>query len=229
MKNTCDCKMIPVALFLLIHINLAAQRTWDTIPTVPDHYLKRSEVFKKEPVVKGKVMFLGNSITEGGNWKKLLKDSTVMNRGISGDITFGILNRLNELVRHQPSKIFLLIGINDISKNIPDEVILENLFTILNKIHSGTPKTKIYVQSILPTNNSFKQFPKNYDKNDHVITINTQLQKYAERMNYTYVDLYTDFLDKESKLEAKYSSDGLHLSAAGYLHWVEILKKNKHL
>ena len=214
---------------VLTVITADAQRSWDTIPNLPDHYRARLEAFNKQPVSKGKTLFLGNSITEGGNWKKLLKDSTVINRGVSGDITFGILQRLDEIVRHKPSRLFLLIGINDISKNIPDEIILENLLTILSKIHSGTPATKIYVQSILPTNNSFKQFPKNYDKNDHIITINAQLKKYAERMNYTYVDLYSGFLDKESKLDARYSTDGLHLNAVGYAHWVEILKNLKCL
>lgn len=217
-------------LFIVLNVVTAnAQRGWDTIPTLPNHYSVRLEAFKKQTVTTGKIMFLGNSITEGGNWKKLLNDSTVINRGISGDITFGILNRLDEIIRHKPSRLFLLIGINDISKNIPDEIILENVLTILSKIHSGTPATKIYVQSILPTNNSFKGFSKNYDKNDHVITLNTQLKKYAGRMNYTYVDLYSGFLDKESKLEARYSSDGLHLNAAGYAHWIEMLKELKYL
>jgi len=217
---------------LLIILKVAtadAQRTWDTIPNLPEHYKAKLGAFNKERASKEKIMFLGNSITEGGNWKRLIKDSTVLNRGISGDITFGILNRLDEVVRHKPAKLFLLIGINDLSKNIPDEVILENLLTIIGKIHSGTSTTKIYLQSILPTNNSFKGFSKNYDKNDHVIIINAQLRKYAERMNYTYVDLYSGFLDKESNLEAKYSSDGLHLNAIGYARWIEILKNLKLL
>lgn len=218
------------SLFIVLGALTAdAQRSWDTIPNLPDHYRARLETFGKQSPGKGKIMFLGNSITEGGNWKKLLNDSTVINRGISGDITFGILHRLDEIIKHKPSKLFLLIGINDISKNIPDEIILENLLTIISKIHSGTPATKIYVQSILPTNNSFKEFPRNYDKNDHVITINTQLKKYADRMNYTFVDLYSGFLDKESKLETKYSSDGLHLNSLGYAHWIELLKNLKYL
>lgn len=223
-------KGLGFAIFIVLKAMTAdAQRNWDTIPNLPDHYKARLETFRKQPINTGKIMFVGNSITEGGNWKRLLKDSTVINKGISGDITFGILNRLEEIVRHKPSKLFLLIGINDISKNIPDEIILENVLTILSKIHSGTPTTKIYVQSILPTNNSFKQFPENYDKNDHCMTINAQLKKYAERMNYTYVDLYSGFLDKESKLEATYSSDGLHLNSLGYRHWIEILKNLNYL
>ena len=76
---------------------LAQKRGYDTIPNVPDHYKVRLAKFRTEPVVLDKIMFVGNSITEGGNWRRLLKDSTVINRGISGDNTFGLLNRLDEI------------------------------------------------------------------------------------------------------------------------------------
>ena len=206
---------------------LLAQRTWDTIPYGPDYYRAQFEKFKKEPLVKGKVIFLGNSITEDGNWKKLLKDSTVINRGVSGDITFGILNRIDEVAKRQPSKLFLLIGINDIAKNIPDEVIMENIFSIVGKVRGISPKTKIFVQSILPTNNSFPDSPNHKNKDDHVVTINAQLQKYGDRLQYTYVDLYSKFTDSESRLDAKYTANGLHLNAVGYMHWVDILNNLK--
>jgi lysophospholipase L1-like esterase len=202
---------------------------WDTIPNLPDLYKQRVELFKKEPVVEGKILFLGNSITQGGNWKTLLNDSTVINRGIGGDITFGILNRLDDVTKRKPSKVFLLIGINDISKNIPDEVIMENIFSIVNKIKGGLPKTEIYVQSILPLNPGFEKFPPNYDKQAHVITLNKELKKYADRLKYTFVDLYPEFLNKDNLLEAKYSTDGLHLNAAGYSHWVSVLRSLKYV
>ena len=79
-------KIFIYLVFVLFPGYLLAQHTWDTIPNSPGYYREQFEKFKKEPVVKGKVIFLGNSITEGGNWKELLKDSTVINRGISGDI-----------------------------------------------------------------------------------------------------------------------------------------------
>lgn len=208
---------------------VVAQRTWDTIPNLPQHYVERCEQFKKEPVVTGKTMFLGNSITEGGDWKRLLKDSTVINRGIGGDITFGVLNRLDEVIKRKPSKIFVLIGINDLSKGIPEEVILENIFTMVRRLKAGSPKTAIFIQSILPLNKTFKNFPPRYDQDEHVVSINGQLKKIAARFGYTFVDLYSEFRDTEGKLDAKYSTDGLHLGSAGYLHWVEILKKQKHL
>ena len=216
-----------LALFIVIPGFLLAQVTGDSISYNTDYYRAQLEKFKKEPVVKGKVVFLGNSITEGGNWKKLLKDSTVINRGISGDITSGILNRIGEVSNRQPSRLYLLIGINDISQNIPDEAIMENIFSILGKLKSASPKTKIFVQSILPTNNSFPDFPNHKNKDDHITTINAQLEKYGDRLKYTYIDLYSKFLDSEGRLDAKYTADGLHLNAAGYAHWVEILNRLK--
>jgi lysophospholipase L1-like esterase len=222
-------KSFLITCLLFITITAFSQRTWDTIPNLPELYKKRVALFEKEPIVKGKILFLGNSITQGGDWKKLLKDSTVINRGIGGDITFGILKRLDDVTKRQPSKLFLLIGINDISKAIPDEVIIENMFSIISKIKVSSAETEIYVQSILPLNPTFENFPENYNKGEHVTIINLQLQKYADRMKYTFVDLHSKFVDKDNQLDAKYSTDGLHLNAAGYTHWVSILKTLKYL
>ncbi len=173
---------------------------------------------------------VGNSITELGNWKTLLKDSTVINRGISGDVTFGVLHRVKDITDGKPRKLFLLIGINDLSRNTPDEVILENIFMLVGKIHAGSPATAIYVQSILPINESFKGLNRKYiGKGEHITTINSQVKKYAKKLKYTYVDLHSRFLDSEGQMEAKFTNDGLHLTPAGYQHWVDILKKEKYL
>ncbi len=215
--------------FILITFFSHAQQTWDTIPNMPQHYSERIAVFKNDPIVTGKIMFLGNSITEGADWKRLLKDSTVINRGVSGDITFGVLTRLDDVIKRKPSKLFVLIGINDLYKGIPDEVVLQNILTFVRMVKSGSPKTQLFIQSILPVNKTFRNFPKNYDKEDHIITINAQLKKISNHFGYTYVDLYNQFTNTNLLLEEKYSSDGLHLSTSGYAHWVEILKSLKLL
>ena len=210
---------------MLSFVSQAQTRTYDTLPNLPEHYNKRVALFKKEPVVTGKVIMLGNSITEGGNWKKLLKDSSVINRGISGDVTFGVINRLDDIVKRKPSKVFLLIGINDLSRNTPYEVILENLFSIVAKIRAGSPKTQVYVQSILPTNETFKNFLPNFKgKESDIITVNTQLGRYGEKMNYVFIDLHTKFLDATGKMDGKYVTDGTHLNPLGYQHWVSIVQ-----
>jgi len=216
--------------FLLLTTTLVAQKKpYDTVPNLPEHYWVRLENFKKEVVLPGKIIFLGNSITEGGNWKKLLKDSTVINRGISGDNTFGMLARLDEITTLKPSKVFILIGTNDLSKRIPDEAIIENMFAIISRIKAGSPKTKIFVQSILPVNETIEKFPQQFNNVSHILIINDQLSRYAERLRYTYIDLYTKFLDDQGKLKASYTYDGLHLNAAGYQHWLEVLKSLKYL
>src|SRR4030095_7767016 len=94
-------------------IKATNQRLSHTVGFVPEYYPLRVATFEKEPVVPGPITFLGNSIKQIGDWKKLLNDSTVINRGIAGDITFGVLKRLDDVARRQPSKLFLLIGIND--------------------------------------------------------------------------------------------------------------------
>ena len=225
-------EIVKHGLFLIL-ISLSfvsqAQKAWDTIPNLPQHYVERTKLFQKEKVITGKIMFLGNSITEGADWKKLLKDSTIVNRGISGDITFGVLNRTDDVIKRKPAKLFILIGINDLYKGIPDEVVMQNILTLVRTLKSRTPGTQIFIQSILPVNRSFKNFPKNYDKEDHIIIINEQLKKLSKHFGYTYIDLYNQFTNTSYQLEEKYSYDGLHLNATGYTRWVEILKSSKYL
>jgi lysophospholipase L1-like esterase len=217
--------------FLLFFASVEAfsQRSYDTIPNNPEHYRQRVEKFKKEAAVNGRVMFLGENLTEAGNWRKLLKDSTVLNRGISGDNTFGVLRRLDEAIKHKPSRLFLMIGINDLSANTPNEVIIENVFAIVGRIRTGSPRTMVYVQSILPVNPAIKDFPKNYSQQENILEINKQLMKYSEALKYTFLDLHGAFIDKNSRLDTRFTMNGLHLNAAGYVHWVEFLKKEKYL
>jgi len=221
MRNT---SLFLVGFILATSFAIAQKRTYDTVPNLPEHYWVRMEKFKKETNIAGNIVFLGNSITESGNWKKLLKDSTVINRGISGDNTFGVLARIDEIIKLKPSNLFILIGTNDLSKRIPDEVVIENIFAIVSKIKAGSPKTKIFVQSILPINETVEKFPVQFNNTNHILTINDQLTRYAERLRYTYIDLYSNFLDDQGKLNASYTFDGLHLNAAGYQQWVRILK-----
>src|SRR5258706_2962965 len=103
---------------------------YDTIRYAKEYYEKRLDVFRNEPVLKGRVIFLGNSITEFGDWQKLLNDSGVINRGIAADNTFGVLDRLEDVITRQASKLFIEIGINDISQNIPVAIIAKNIFAI---------------------------------------------------------------------------------------------------
>jgi len=220
-----------LAVFILLpffcYAQVTNQRLFDTIGFIPEHYPQRIAIFRQEAVVTGRIIFLGNSITEMGDWKKLLNDTTVINRGIGGDITFGVLKRLDDVIKRQPSKLFLLIGINDIGKDIPDVVIADNIRKIISKVQEESPSTKIYVESILPINPDVPNFPQHYDKQEHVISTNKLIKKVAEETGCTYLNIHDLFIDKQGKLDAKYTKDGLHLTAegGGYEKWVDYLRK----
>ncbi|MDF2433957.1 MAG: hypothetical protein JWP44_3588 [Mucilaginibacter sp.] len=205
------------------------QNLFDTIPFIPDHTPQRLAVFQKEPIVTGRIIFLGNSITEMGNWKKLLNDSTVINRGIGGDITYGILKRLKDVTDRQPSKLFILCGINDIGKDIPDSVIADNMLKIVNRVHAACPQTKIYVESVLPVNPTMPHFPQHYDKEEHVLILNKLYKDNAKVGNYTFINIFPLFLSKDQRLIPEYSYEGLHIKPKGFEVWVAYLKKQGYL
>lgn len=202
------------------------QRLFDTLPFMVDHYAKRVASFEHEPIAKGSIVFLGNSITEGGKWEKLTGDSSAVNRGIGGDITHGVLRRLSEIVNAKPSKVFLLIGINDIGKDIPDAVIADNIRKIVDRFNRESPATVIYVQSILPVNPEVKNFPQHYDKNAHVQNTNILIRKALSSVKAKFIDTNLLFSDERGFLKTQYTADGLHLNAAGYLYWVQHLKSS---
>jgi lysophospholipase L1-like esterase len=225
---------IRILIFLVVvcssvSAQITNQRLYDTVPNLVDHYKKKVMEFSKEPVTTGQIIFLGNSITEGGNWAELTGNKNVLNRGIGGDVTFGIIHRLNDVIIRKPSKLFILIGINDISKDFPDAVIADNYRRIITELQSKTPQTKIYIQSLLPLNPQYPGFPQHYDKADHVIIVNKLLQGLALERNVSYINIYPLFLDNQSRLDSRYTYDGLHLNEEGYKVWAKFLKENQYL
>jgi lysophospholipase L1-like esterase len=205
------------------------QHLFDTTAFIPDHGARRMALFAREPVVRGGILFLGDSITEGGQWGELLGDPSVVNRGIGGDITFGVMKRLDEVIRRAPSKLFLLIGVNDIGKDIPDAVIADNVRKIIQRLQAKSPGTAFHLQSILPVNPEVRGFPQHYDKQSHVMNTNRLLRIVASATGVDFVDLYSVFLDAHGRLDARYTNDGLHLNSAGYEIWVKHLKDEGHL
>ena len=223
-------KRTSLFLFLMVAFcSLFAQEVkWDSAHR-PNNFRLKVEQFASYPNTSKDIVFLGNSITAGIEWSELLGRGDVKNRGISGDITFGVLERLFEVTEGKPAKVFILIGINDISRNIPDSVILKNYRTIIQRIKSESPNTRIYFHTLLPVNNEFTQFKNHYNKDEHILFINGELQKLAAQEKITLIDLHPHFLNADKKLDSKYTQDGLHLNAMGYQVWKTILEKGKYL
>lgn len=226
--STFNFRLLSFLFLLVLSFNAMAQKvSWDSTSR-PDLYRSQVDQFKSFEHTANDIVFLGNSLTHWTNWNEQLRMNNIRNRGIPGDITFGVLERMDEAVMGNPKKIFILIGINDVAKNIPDEVILNNYQRIISYIKKHSPKTKIYFQSMLPTNDSFKKLVNHY-KNDRVVAINAALKNLAQKEKITFIDLYTAFADQDGKLKAELTYDGVHLYANGYALWTSILIKGKYL
>ena len=212
----------------LTTLSFAQGTKWDSTYR-PNNYQVKVDQFRQLPNDAEDIYFLGNSITAGVDWNELLGVSNIRNRGISGDISFGVLERLDEVIEGKPAKLFLLIGVNDISRNIPDSIIVANYRNIVRRVKAGSPRTRLYLQTILPVNNQFTQFKNHYNKDGHIHFVNDAIKKIAKEFNAVVIDLHAHFLDKDGRLVKQYTHDGLHLTIEGYHHWASLLKSGGYI
>ncbi|MDA3881061.1 MAG: GDSL-type esterase/lipase family protein [Prolixibacteraceae bacterium] len=197
------------------------------------HYKKRIDTFKDDPLNFHEIVFIGNSITEkGGNWSDKFGVEHIRNRGISGDVTDGVLKRLDEITHFQPKAVFILIGINDLFnlhhkedersslkyfKIVPSaKYVAKNILKITKKIHQKSPDTKIYVRTILPTKREFLK----YD----ILEVNNLLLNYEKKGYFTLTDLYSHFANDKDMMRPEFTNDGVHLSETGYEKWMSLEK-----
>ena len=213
-------------VFLSITFKVNAQVKYDS-NYISSYYLQKVTQFKLMPKSIGSIIFLGDSITDIGEWSELFGYKTIKNRGISTDNTFGVLARLDETITLKPAKVFLMIGINDLAKKTPDAIILKNIQRIANQLKRYSPNTKLIIQSILPTNNNFTEFMGYQNKDDHIIWLNNELSLFCTNNQFVFVDLYSLFKDENGKLNKRYTYDGLHLNGEGYQLWKATLLKKK--
>ena len=213
-------KHILITLFVVLFAQISDAQT----QKYSTFYMQHSSLFNKLSITSKDIVFIDNSITNGAERNELFPQKRVKNRGISGDTSEGVFDRLDTVVKGKPAKIFILIGVNDISREIKVETIVLNMKRIVEKIQKESPKTKIYIQSILPVNPDFEMF-KGHMKPELIKEINQFYQNIAQEYKVNYIDLYSHFLeDGTDKMNKKYTNDGLHLLGEGYLLWREIVK-----
>lgn len=186
-------------------------------------YLQRASLFELLPVDSTSIVFLGNSITNGAEWHELFGMPNVVNRGISGDVVDGIEERLDPIVKGQPAKIFLMIGVNDVSLNLSADSIANATLALVQHIRQQSPTTKIYVQSILPVNGSFNRFKGIIGKDGIIREINEMVKNNLDANDATWIDLHSAFSDENGSLSTNYTNDGLHLTGPGYILWRDII------
>ncbi|TRX59596.1 glycoside hydrolase family 92 protein [Fulvivirga sp. M361] len=189
---------------------------------VKAYYYHKKEHFESLPDTPNEIIFLGNSITDGAEWFELFDGNpNIKNRGIGGDDTDGVLERLKEVTASRPDKVFVMIGTNDLAYGKTVAHVVTNLKEIIRRIQDESPATNIFMESILPVEDAIHSSR----PNESIRDINQQLKSYCDEIGLTYIDLVPVFSDENGKLNKQYSIDGLHLNGEGYLKWVEVIKK----
>lgn len=213
---------------MLLFILANTANTQVRLPVYPDslfstYYHQRLSLFRSLPQTAGDIIFMGNSITDGSEWSELFGDTKIKNRGISGDITAGVIHRAGEIAGRKPKKIFLMIGVNDLARGVAPDSVVKNILLLADYFRQETPFTQLYVQSMLPVNTIFGKFSGHTSKAEQIKQVNNSLAAAAAAHQYRFLDLYFSFSNSKGELDIRFSNDGLHLSGEGYFHWKHLV------
>jgi lysophospholipase L1-like esterase len=194
------------------------------VPDHESHYLVKKSMHEILPVSEGAIVFIGNSLTENCDWAELFPDLKIQNRGIGGDWTHGILDRIDGIARSHPAKIFFEVGLGDLNDR-PHEIgqIIGNCRQIVNRVKTVSPETRIYFQSLMPVQDVICRHMKK--KSEEIIAFNLQLKNLSRECNATFIDLYPSFVVTGDQLNPEYTVDGGHVNGKGYLLWKSLIEK----
>src|ERR1700758_361435 len=151
LKYALTLSFVVVFIFAAFVIGKKIKQRWIVERTIDsEHWQKRVKEIESAPLGKYKTVFLGNSLTEMWDVNYYFNDSTILNCGITGDFSEGLLQRTKGILRIEPETLFIEIGINDIIEKIPLTEICENYEKLIKLFQKEMPQTKIYIQSNLP-------------------------------------------------------------------------------
>lgn len=210
--------------FLLLAVALVAGVT--AFAQSEYNYQKRS-LFEILPTDKKDIVFLGNSITDGCEWAELFANPHVKNRGISADRAVWLLDRLDPIVKGQPKKLFLMIGTNDLAAGTSPVQVAAYVAKLIDRFQAESPRTKLYVQSILPVNgvDTKTKYKNHWDRGAEIVATNKLLETLCAEKGIVYIDLHAAMVDDKGMLDKRYTNDGLHLMADGYVVWKSMVGK----
>jgi lysophospholipase L1-like esterase len=167
-----------------------------------------------------RVVFLGDSITDGWELNQYFPGKPYLNRGISGQITSQMLGRLKaDVLDRKPQAMVLLGGTNDLARGVPVDAIQNNIAMIadLAAAYDAAP----VLAAVLPVSDyhagrdpRFKRTPGR--RPDDILAINVWLRQFCTARGYVYLDYYSALVDDKGMLRAELADDGLHPNAEGY-------------
>jgi lysophospholipase L1-like esterase len=171
---------------------------------------RRRSFFECSPIEKDVIVVLGDSITAGAQWGEMLPGRPVKNRGIGGDTTATLLDRLPQVSDGRPATVLLMVGTNDLGTNVAHDRIVANYAAILDHLRAASPGTVVVVHSVLPRGVAFVE---------RVRGLNLALAQLAATHEYPFVDLTPVFASSHGTMVREFSNDELHLLGPGYVAW----------
>ena len=160
-------------------------------------------------------VFLGDSLTESGLWNELLPNHSIANRGVGGDTTARVLDRLHNVTRLKPKRVFVLLGINDINQGVDQATTLRNYGKILSELQETGAEV-----FVISTIQSGRDRPVEMAKK--VRLLNAELRKLAQERGLEFVDLDA-MLSGSHGLCNQFTYDSIHLRAKAYKLWAEVI------
>ena len=161
------------------------------------------------------VCFLGDSLTDGCDVNKYYPDYTVVNRGIGGDTTTTLLNRMDYSVYElKPKVAVVLIGGNNLN------TMFDDYEDILIGLKENLPNTKVILVSLTAMGRDFKE------KNKIASLNNVKIKLLADQYNYEFVEVFSALYDNTTdEIYSNYTTDGIHLTNEGYLVLTGLISK----
>lgn len=185
------------------------------------HYHRRMDLFSVMPVVSNSIVMLGDSLTEMCDWGELLNYPDVINRGISGDGTEGVLARVSSVVVVGPNACFVMMGINDLQRGLDVEQVLTRYWMSIAQLTNGS--VRVVVQSCLPVAVNRR----NYQYiNEEVRRLNSRLKSGCDARGIEFIDMYDSFADTDGNMRRDLTLDGVHLKGRGYSIWSQRIKES---
>lgn len=177
---------------------------------------------------KEQIVFIGDSITDLYPLDSYYSDLNyaTYNRGIGGDTTTGLKERLEVSAYDlNPKVIVMLIGLNDIIGGRTVNDVILTYHEIVKDIREKLPNTKLYCMSTLSLNKEILSSLEHLDEiNEQVIVLNSSIKEWSTQYDFTYLDLYSLVTDEYGYFDKQYTDDGIHLNKNGFIVWTNLLK-----
>jgi len=195
--------------------NLADQlQDWNQL----GRYHQDNERVKSLPAEPRRVVFLGDSITDGWRLARSFPEKPYVNRGIGGQTTPQMLVRMYpDVIDLKPGALIILAGTNDISRNTGPETLtmIEENFQAMTEL-AQAHGIKVILCSLTPVSDYTKNKQTVSRPPADILKLNAWLKEYAAKDHATFADYYTATVDDKGMLREGYSEDGLHPNLNGY-------------